>query len=241
MIYGRRSLISIVSMTLILLMSGSIVIYMRTSPRFEITRIGITGNAQLTATAIVEYLNLQPHTNIFQVRLEQIQQHLESLRWVKFAEVYRSFPDKLNITLAERVPFALLKLDELYLVDQDGVILGALASGSAIQLPIITGAILNRVDPDGENSELGEALYSISELMNPPNTPLKNIRKITIECLDSATFISNEPFPEIRVSLREYRANFEHLQQIYPELHPENLAYIDLRFKKRIIVQSNKS
>jgi len=215
---------------------------MRTSSRFEITRVGVRGNSRLEPEPIVEYLDIQPQTNIFQIQLGEIQDRLETLQWVKTAKVFRNFPNKISIDLTERIPFALLKLDKLHLVDRDGVVLEALASGSVITLPIITGNFVEHIDVDGENPKLRQALHAIHELMNASPPLFKNVRKIRIQSLENATFISSDPSrPEIRVSLADYSQSVQRLQELYPTLNLENLVSIDLRFDRRIIVKANKS
>jgi cell division protein FtsQ len=242
MILVRKTVISVVSSLVILFLSGCLLVYMKTSPRFEITRVGVRGNSRLVPESIVEYLDIQPHTNIFQIRLDDIQKRLEALQWVKTVKVFRNFPDKISIDLTERTPFALVKLDKLHLVDRDGVILEALTSGNAITLPIITGSFVEQIDPKGENVKLRQALHAIHDLMNKSLPAFKNIRKIQIQCLENTTLLSSDPsYPEIRISLVDYSQNVQRLQRIYPTLHLEELAYIDLRFDKRIIVTSNKS
>jgi len=242
MIRVRKTVIPVVSVVVILVICGGLLVYMNTSPRFEITRVGVRGNSRLVPEAIVEYLNIQPHTNIFQIHLDDIQKRLETLQWVKTVKVFRNFPDKISIDLTERIPFALVKLDKLHLVDSDGVMLGALTSGSEITLPIITGNFVEQIDLKGANVKLRQALDAIQALMNDSLPVFKNIRKIQIQSLENATLISSDPsYPEIRVSLVNYSQNVQRLQRLYPTLHPEELAYIDLRFDKRIIVKSNKS
>lgn len=214
---------------------------MQTSPRFEIERIGVRGHSRLVPQAVVKHLNIPPHTNIFQIQLDKIRQQLETLQWVKKAEVYRNFPNKLSIRLTERTPFALVKLDELHLVDLEGVILGIPASGSAIHLPIITGAFVENIDLQGENPKLGQALHAIDVLMHSSTPLFKNIRTIQIQSLENTIFFSNDPGPELRVSLTNYQKNLQYLKRVYSELYVKNLASIDLRFEKRIIVSLNKS
>ena len=238
MIPVKKTVIPAVSVVAIVLVSACLLLYMRTSSRFEITHVGIRGNSRLSPEAIVEYLNIQPQTNIFQIQLDEIQQRLESLQWVKTANVYRNFPNKISVDLTERIPFALVKLDQLHIVDKEGVVLGALASGSAITLPIITGKVVEQIDIEGENPTLRQALQAIHELMNASPPVFQHIRKIQIQSLENATFISHDPdLPEIRISLVEYNQNVQRLQQIYPTLSLENLAYLDLRFERRIIVK----
>lgn len=234
----KKTVIPAVSVAAIFLISACLLVYMRTSPRFEITHIGIRGNSRLTPEAIVTHLNIQPQTNIFQIQLDEIQQRLESLQWVKTAHVYRNFPNKISVDLTERRPFVLVKFDQLHIVDKEGVVLGALASGSAITLPIITGKLVEQIDLEGENPTLQQALQAIHELMNSSPPVFQQIRKIHIQSLDNASFMSHDPaLPDIRISLVEYHQNVQRLQQIYPTLSLENLASIDLRFERRIIVK----
>jgi cell division septal protein FtsQ len=238
----KKTIIPVVSVLVISLCTVGLVVYMRVSPRFELCSIGIRGNSRLTPQEIVEHLNIQPHTNIFQIHLDEIHTRLNTLSWVKTANIYRNFPDQLSIEITERTPFALIKYDELRIVDSDGVELGALASGSAITLPIITGTFIEQLPLENDPLKLQHALHAIQELMNTSLPVFKDIRKIYIQSLDNATFMSyNEVAPEIRVSLTDYLPNLQRLQRIYPTLQLEQLAYIDLRFERRIIVKSNKS
>ena len=210
---------------------------MHASPRFEIVSLGIRGHSRLTPEIIAERLDIQPHTNIFQIRLDDIQRKLEEMTWVKEARVFRNFPQKLSIHLTERVPFALVKLGELYLVDRDGVVLGGLASGSEIHLPIITGSFVQNVTQDGENPQLQHALQTLGTLMESSYVFSRPIRKIRIEGLENVTLVHDGNFPDIRLSLLDYAQRFQRLEKIYPELEPEKLVSIDLRFDKRVILR----
>ncbi|GAK49672.1 TonB box-like [Candidatus Moduliflexus flocculans] len=236
--FMRRIWIPGVCVVLCVIMVGGVVWYMQTSPRFEISRIGIRGHVRLTPQAIVEHLNLPRHTNIFHVRLHDIQQKVESLPWIRHADVFRQFPDKLSIIVTEREPFALVKLDELYLIDRDGVILGSLASGSAIRLPIITGSLLTQLNENGVSSQLQEAFHALDDVMQHPL--LQHVRKIRLECSENVAFLVSDTSPEIRLSLKTYQQGLQRLEKIYADLPKDTLASIDLRFEKRIVVTQHK-
>jgi len=241
MIPGKKTLIPVAGVAGIVAALVLLLIYMQNSAAFEVTHVGIRGNVQLNPENIVQHLNIPPHTNIFQIQLDEIQKRLETLQWVKTATVFRNVPNKLRIDIIEREPFALVKLDQLHIIDKDGVVLGALASGSAITLPIITGKIVESMNIDGENPQLRQALHAIERLMRASPPVVKDVRKILIHSLENATIISYDPtYPEVRVSLQDdvsSAKNIERFQQMFPMLQVENAAYIDLRFDKRIIVK----
>lgn len=236
-----KTIIPLLCIAVMLSIFGALLFYMQTSPRFEIARVGIRGHSRILPEAIVEHLHLQPHTNIFQVQLDALKRKLETMQWVKSAEVYRNFPDKLSITLTEREPFALVKADELFLVDVEGIVLGALASGSAIRLPIITGGFVEDIDLRGDNPKLASAFHAIDTLLNLSYPLFHHIRKIQIESPENITLFCNDSLPQIRVSLLNVQQRIRRLERIYPELSVERLASIDLRFEKSIIITPNKS
>ena len=242
MVQVRKTVIPVVSMVVILCSVGGLLAYLRTSPRFELTRVGVGGNVRLTPESIVACLELPPQVNIFRIHLEALQTRLAALPWIKTVNVFRNLPDKISIELTERTPYALVKLDKLYLVDNEGVILEALASGSEITLPIITGRFVEQLDLQGENGKLRQVLQSLGELMQAAPPMFQNIRKVQIHSLENVTLFGAAPAaPEIRVSLVNYHQNVERLQRLYPTLPLAELAYIDLRFDRRIIVKANKS
>lgn len=236
-----KTIVPLLCIAVILSLCGAILFYMQTSPRFEISRIGIRGHARILPETIVEALQIEPRTNIFQIQLDAVKQKLETMQWIKSAEVYRNFPDKLSIRLVERVPFALVKADELYLVDVDGVVLGALASGSAIRLPIITGSFVKQIHLNDDNPELAQAFHILHTLLHSSHPLFDQIRKIQIESPENVIMFNNDPLPQIYLSLLNAQQGLLRLEKIYPELAVEQIASIDLRFQKRIIVTPNKS
>jgi hypothetical protein len=123
-------------------------------------------------------------------------------------------------------------------------VLGALASGSAITLPIITGTVLESMRVKGENPQLRPAFQAIDRLVHVSPPVLKDVRKIVIHSLENATVTSYDSmYPEVRVSLLDDAPaqNIERFQRMFPQLELEKLAYVDLRFDRRIIVMPNKS
>ena len=245
MIPGKRTLLPVVGLIGLVATCIALLVYIRNSSAFEVTHVGIRGNVQLNPADLVEHLNIQPHTNIFKIQLDEIQAHLETLQWVRTATAFRTIPNKLRIDITEREPFALVKLDQLHIIDNDGVVLGALASGSAITLPIITGKIIESMRVEGENSELQPAFQAIERVMHASPPVVKDVRKILVHSLENATVISyDSAYPELRMSLRDdvaNRENIERFQQMLPTLQIEKALYVDLRFDRRIIVMPNKS
>ena len=242
MVHMKKTLLPVVSGVGILVVLAGLLIYIQTAPTFDVTHIGVRGNMRLRPEEIAEHLNIPPHTNIFQIQLDEIQKRIETLQWVKTATVFRNVPNKIRVDIVEREPFALVKLDQLHIIDKEGVILGALASGSAITLPIITGKLVEQLMVDGENAQFQQALLAIDQVLQASPPVVNDVRKILVHSLENVTFMSYDAsFPEIRLSLADYASGIQRLQHMYPTLYEQDVAYIDARFDRRIIVLTNKS
>lgn len=65
---------------------------------------------------------------------------LENLDWVKSAKVQLSFPNQLEIEVAEREPFAVWQRDgAYYVIDSEGVAMSSIAPSNLPTLPLVTG------------------------------------------------------------------------------------------------------
>jgi cell division protein FtsQ len=65
---------------------------------------------------------------------------IESLPWIERASIERIAPDRLDITVVERTPFAVWrKAGQNYLIDRGGRTLGAVGADALPQLPRVAG------------------------------------------------------------------------------------------------------
>ena len=68
------------------------------------------------------------------------QARVESLSWVERASIERVFPDRLEVHITERMPFAVWQLGARhYLIDKTGRVLTAVAPNTAPSLPRLAG------------------------------------------------------------------------------------------------------
>ena len=83
--------------------------------------------------------------SVFDSPLAERRRHLLAIDWVRTASVARVWPNRLVVTITERVPVAFAKLPMansarhwMALVDQEGVLLG-LPSRARFHLPVLSG------------------------------------------------------------------------------------------------------
>ena len=115
--------------------------YVMESPFFNILDITIDGNINLNRDDILSAANIKIGQNIFSVNTGEIYKRLKGHPWIKDTAVKKEMPDRLKIKVNEREPVAILKSNELYLIDDEGVVLAKLNGESDMSFPVIVKPI----------------------------------------------------------------------------------------------------
>lgn len=82
------------------------------SPIFAAARVDVTGNKRLCATEILEQAKIKPDVNVLSVNLDAARKRLMAHPWIAWASVSRRLPDRLEISIREHVPMAVLVMGE---------------------------------------------------------------------------------------------------------------------------------
>jgi cell division protein FtsQ len=120
---------------------------LKSHPYFTLQMVEVTGNRRLNREEVLQWAGLREGSSIWDASPATVQLRLQSHPWVLYATAQRDFPCRLLIRIAERVPVAIVRFDELDYVDRDGHVLGPLRPDDNRDLPLITG--LEGPDPHG--------------------------------------------------------------------------------------------
>ena len=114
-------------------------IYLHGSPHFKLKRVVIDGNRMTRDQEILKASGLKYGMNIFEVDREKVTKRVEKLWWVKEAWVTIGYPDSIKITVKERRPLFVLRIDRFYLVDQDFTAFKLVENPIEADFPVVTG------------------------------------------------------------------------------------------------------
>lgn len=104
-----------------------------------LTEIRVTGHRQTDDRDVFEALKLANVHSLFGFDAAAARERIEQLPWVRSATIQRSFPDAVNVTVAERLPFAIWdNAGRRLLIDDTGRVLGP-APVHAADLPVVAG------------------------------------------------------------------------------------------------------
>lgn len=106
------------------------------------------GNYQTARGEIARQLGVDGTTLLHRVDLEATRERIASLPFVHEAEISRQWPDRLLVSIAERVPVAVINLDRLHYVDGGGEIFKPVEVGEEVDFPVITGLEKERFKGD---------------------------------------------------------------------------------------------
>jgi len=116
-----------------------------TTAGFRVEAIQISGQVETSEADVLEALGLGVEKTLLGLDLRQARKRLNALDWIEDVSIRKLFPDRLDITLSEKQPFALWQQDrQLMVIETNGNIItrlgGAelLSSGQAV-LPRIIG------------------------------------------------------------------------------------------------------
>lgn len=119
---GKSNTRRIIMTALILCLLVEIVVVALTSPYFNIKNISITGNITIPKNNIIETAAIPSETNIFRLHTRRIVDDLLVNPVIKNARLHRKLPDELIISIKEREPDCLLRVnDKIYEIDAAGI------------------------------------------------------------------------------------------------------------------------
>ncbi len=134
------------------------------SPLFPVDKVELTHALERTTRADIEAaLRGRIGGNFFALDADEVRAALERLPWVRRASVRRVWPDRLEVTLEERV--ALARWGEHALVDLQGE---RFAAASSAPLPLF-------IAPEGAEHELAVRYGRFSQILAPLGARLERL------------------------------------------------------------------
>jgi cell division protein FtsQ len=107
---------------------------------YGLTHITLTGHRLTPDSDIFDAIDLASTPTLLSFDTRAARARVERLSWVERASIERVFPDRIEVHITERTPFAMWRLgSRTYLIDKTGHILAAVAPQTAPSLPRVAG------------------------------------------------------------------------------------------------------
>lgn len=204
---------------------------------FQITAINIEGCSRVGKERVLEWSGVDIHSNLAALSAKEIKTRLESQGWVEAAEVRREWPNRLVISIRERVPMAVLNRGgRLWYLERNGRVFAEAEPSDDLDFPVISG-FSGEPGGSGENQPgFREALQFLQIATHGNrNLPVQNISEINIGGGDELVlFLLSRPFP-IRLGRGDMKNKYDRLAAvlggIYKRREFSGVSYIDVTYR----------
>jgi cell division protein FtsQ len=126
-----------------------------TTPYFALREVRIEGAAHRAREHYQAVAALEKGRNVLAIDLGEVRRRLLAEAWVEEAVVVRRLPGRIDVTVREREPLAVVALDEPYLVTAAGNVFKAVEADELVDRPVVTGLTTEALsDASGRGREL---------------------------------------------------------------------------------------
>jgi len=179
--------------------------------------------------------------SVFDIPLDERRRHLLAVDWVREASVMRVWPNRILITIEERVPVAFASLPIggsarhwLALIDDQGVLL-TLPPHTRFPLPVLSG--ITEDQGEAERQKRVEAMQHLLADLGPQARDISEINAAVMEDMRVVTAIDGQA-AELWLGDQHYRSRYLNFINHYREIRQDSQAAVfDLRLDDRILVR----
>ena len=216
--------------------------YALRSDALTVTRISVSGNLRMSRGEVLSLLDALRGSNMLTVDLDQWREKLLASPWVADAELRRRFPGTVSVTISERQPLGIGRInDMLYLLDQRGAVIDEYGPNYAeLDLPIIDGLGAGTVaDPSNVDAPRAALVGRLlSDLQRRPDLA-RRVSQIDVTDVNDAVIVLKDDTTLVRVGDDHFVDRLQSYVDLAPALKERipDIDYVDLRFDERVYVR----
>ena len=218
--------------------------YAHEAEAFAIREIIIDGNHQIEDIDVRRAARLQIGSNVFEISAEKARNHLLQHPWIEDANVVRKLPGRIRIEIVERKPVALVALDHLYLVSEEGAVFKRLGVDDPVDLPVITGIASERFydDFDYRKAILLRSMALLQDYEGAGLAKQEPVSEIHFEGANGIELFVGDDGMNVRLGNGQHRQKLRRLRQVLERLTKEktrpSYVYLDnVRSPERVTVR----
>jgi cell division protein FtsQ len=209
-------------------------------PYLQVKKIHVEGCRRQSPAHIISLAAINPQINLLSIDLKHVCQLLENSPWIERAQVKRTLPDQLDISIWEHKPVALINLNQLYLVDEKGTVFKKAEREDGLTLPILTGITWEDLM---SNQKMHPALINqalaLMKLFEGEALPLSAISEIHIDATLGLTVFTTHNATQIEMGFAPFQKKIKRLCTLLDDFKRKNLIpeNIDLNYRHKAFIK----
>ena len=227
---------------IVLFVGYQIKVFVLQMPVLSIDRVIVRGNVHLSTDEALSLVDGLHGENIFRTDLEQWRNALLASPWVKDATLRIVIPSTIKISISERVPMALGRIDgHLYLIDDQARLIAEYGTEyTHFDLPVIDGLLREtsngQVVIDDQRSHL--TMRVMNDLETQPRI-VGRISQIDVSNPSNVVVILDDDEALIHLGVNQFAERLRSYLEMVMALREKvpHIDYVDLRFGNRVYVR----
>ena len=212
----------------------------------RVTEVVVEGNRITAAKDILVLARVSPNAWLFDLDLYSIEQRVLKNEYVKSVAVHRDVPNRVRITIDERIPVAAIVLDRLYYLDADGFVLPPARSQHIFDLPVLSGSIAVEdciAGKQTKSASVREALRILSIAREVSDELYRNISELRLDGNRGFIFYTSEFGILVILGRDRIGPKLVKFDSFWSSAAvregADRLQYVDLRFEDQVVVRWN--
>jgi cell division protein FtsQ len=206
---------------------------------FSVRDIDMNRCAYVTRDEVSGILSGVAQGNIWSLSSRDIGHRLRTHPWVRSVSVRKVFPDRLVVRIEERKPAAMVNLDALYYVDEEGTIFKRLTAYDPKNFPIVTG--FSRGELTARDAITLQNLRKTLELLRSTESGAlrQNISEVHFDAQEGYTLVTRDSGLQLKIGMMDFREAMKRIEEAMPKLSRVGQArgIVDLKTAGRIYVR----
>ena len=209
---------------------------------FAVREIDLNRCDYVTREEVSGMLSGVPQGNIWLLSSRDIGRRMLSHPWVRSVSVRKAFPDRLVVRIEERKPVAMINLDVLYYVDDQGKIFKRLTSYDPKGFPILTG--FSQGDLKANDAVTAKNIRRTLELLRCTESGVlrENVSEVNYDAQEGYTLVTRDSGIQLKIGTMEFPEAMQRIEEAMPKLSSLGQAkgIVDLKTAGRIFVRSGE-
>ncbi|HEU4949175.1 MAG TPA: FtsQ-type POTRA domain-containing protein, partial [Candidatus Deferrimicrobiaceae bacterium] len=192
--------------------------WLKRSPLFTIRTVDMNRCANVSMEEVWVILRGRGAGNLWSVPVREVVRRLSAHPWVRSVSVRKSFPDRLVVRIEEMKPVAMVNLDALHYLDEEGRPFKRLTAYDRKNLAIVTGFSrqeLLRKDP----VTLRDLRKTLDLLQGVEAGALRqNVSEIHFDAQDGYTVVTRDAGLQLKVGTVEVKEAIRRIEAAMPRI-----------------------
>jgi cell division protein FtsQ len=210
-------------------------------PFLQVDRIQVQGNQRLSSGAMLAALQGLRGENILLTDLDMWRDRLMASPWVREASFRRSLPSTIDVSIVERDPVAIGRLDgKLFLIDERGAVIDEYGAQYAdFDLPIVDGLAGDKGGRASTDPGRGELAARVIRAVNAKPSLARRLSQVDVSNPHNAALILSGDPTLIYIGEDRFLPRLESYLGLAAALRERvaDIDYVDLRVENRIYVR----